>query len=148
MTASLPPRRRTPAGAALAAHAGAADLVLPRCRDCGTVQYPVRERCRNCLGDGLEWTPVPDSGTLLSWTRVHASVEPFFREHAPWPVGRVKLSCGPACIVHLGVAEPRSGMAVRVRCRADRGGSAVLVAVPAHGDGVPAAPVDALSDRG
>lgn len=82
-------------------------------------------------------------GTLLSWTRIHASVEPFFRAHLPWSIGRVKLECGPVVLAHLGVAEPRTGMPVAVAIHSGRGGAAVLVAL-APGDTVPVAPVTAI----
>ncbi len=135
----LPPQRRTPAGARLAEHADGVRLVLPRCGECGTVQYPLRERCRHCLGDALAWEPVPAEGTLLSWTRLYASVEPFFRDHLPWTVGRVKLACGPVIIVHLGIPEPVSGMAVHVTCAVDAGGAAVLLAMaPGEQAAIPA----------
>lgn len=129
--AHLPPQRRSLPGAVLAQHADGSRLVLPRCRECGTVQYPVRERCRHCLADDLAWEAVATDGRLLSWTPLQATVEPFFRDHLPWPVGRVKLACGPVVIVHLAVAEPHSGMEVRVHAVIDRGGAAVLVATGA-----------------
>lgn len=132
----LPPQRRTDLWARLAQSAGGGQLVLPRCRDCGTVQYPLREMCRTCLGDNLEWGPVPAEGKLLSWTRLHASVEPFFRAHLPWPVGSVQLECGPVILAHLGIHAPASGMQVRVLPCLDRGGVPVLVIVPEGTDDI------------
>jgi len=130
---ALPPQRRTEPWNRLTPSAGQGLLVLPRCRDCDTVQYPLRELCGNCLGDNLEWGPVPSAGRLLSWTRLHASVEQFFREHLPWPVGSVKLDCGPVVIAHLAVELPAAGMAVNVLSYLDGNGAPVLVIVPGEG---------------
>ena len=126
----LPPGRRTELWTRLTPAAGQGLLILPRCRDCEMVQYPLRELCGNCLGDNLEWGPVPADGNLISWTRLHASVEPFFRGHLPWPVGSVKLDCGPVVIAHLAVALPASGMRVNVLPYLDGNGVPVLVIVP------------------
>lgn len=124
----LPPQRRTELGTRFTTHANAETLVLPRCRDCGAVQYPLRERCKNCLGDALDWVPVPMDGVLLSWTRLHASAEPYFRARLPLLVGRVKLACRPVVIAHLDVPEPRSRMELQVKLVAGSDGAAVLVA--------------------
>lgn len=140
---ALPPKRRSELWSRLIPSAGHGQLVLPRCRDCETVQYPLREICGNCLGDNLEWGPVPAGGKLVSWTRLHASVEPFFREHLPWPVGSVKLDCGPVVIAHLAVETPVPGMPVSVLPFLDGNGAPVLVIVP-EGDGDISGPVSAL----
>ena len=141
---ALPPQRRTELWARLTASAGHGQLVLPRCRDCETVQYPLREICANCLGDNLEWAPVPAEGKLVSWTWLNASVEPFFQEHLPWPVGSVKLDCGPVVIAHLAIGVPRTGQPVQVLPYLGRGGAPVLVALPENFEGQIPAPVAAL----
>jgi uncharacterized OB-fold protein len=119
-------------------------LVLPCCRDCGTVQYPLRELCRNCLADSLEWVPVSGDGILLSWTDVHASLEPFFAAHTPWPVGRAKLACGPVVIAHLGIRDPRCGIPVHVRSIRDAGGAVSFVILPEIATHALSAPIGAL----
>jgi len=127
---SMPPGRRTPAWDPVTVAAADGRLILPRCSACGTIQYPLQETCRRCLGDDLEWVEVPTDGTLLSWTRLRASLEPFFREHLPWPLGWVKLACGPVLLAHLADESPASGKAVRVLNRPDTSGVGVLIAVP------------------
>ncbi|MBI1733123.1 MAG: OB-fold domain-containing protein [Gammaproteobacteria bacterium] len=130
----------------MAAGVDAGRLLLPRCRDCGIVQYPLRELCRNCLGDTLDWVPVSGDGTLLSWTNVHTSLEPFFADHAPWPVGRVKLECGPLVIAHLAIASPDTGMRVRVLPHRDLSDVAVLIIVPESDAAVTGPVADLLPD--
>ncbi len=141
---ALPPIRRSDLWSRLTPSAGQGQLVLPRCRDCEAVQYPLREICGNCLGDNLEWGPVPAGGKLISWTRLHASVEPFFREHLPWPVGSVKLDCGPVVIAHLAVATPVTGMPVNVLPFLDGNGAPVLVILPGECSDI-SGPVAAIS---
>jgi uncharacterized OB-fold protein len=107
------------------------ELMLPRCRDCAEVQYPLRELCGNCLGEHATWTRVSPRGRLLSWTMLYASLEPYFQERLPFKIGSVQLECGPVLIVHLEIADPQAGMKVRVTPRLDASGTAVLVATPA-----------------
>ena len=61
-------------------------------------------------------------------TDLHASLEPFFRAHAPWTVGLVKLECGPVVMAHLFVPEPAGGAAVTVELQRDTAGRLVMVA--------------------
>jgi hypothetical protein len=91
-----------------AAQAENGQLTLQRCRDCGKTQYPFRELCQDCLSDGLRWSRTSRSGVVIAAVRVHASLHPFFREHAPWQICSVALDAGPRVIAHArnGAMEP------------------------------------------
>jgi uncharacterized OB-fold protein len=129
-----PPAARTDTGRRLAESADSGQLLLPRCRNCSTVQYPPREICRSCLGADLEWAEIPGDGAVLSWTRLQASVEPFFQSRLPWLIVLVKLDCGPILFAHLAGAAAATGMRVIVHNRRDVHGNGILIAAPAGAD--------------
>jgi len=127
---TLPPAARSRVAMGLTAAAALGRFELQACRDCGAVQYPPREICRQCLSERLAWKPQDNAGELVSETLVRHSLELFFRERAPWRVGLVKLDCGPTVVAHLHSDVPAAPARVRVRACLDRAGQAVLVALP------------------
>lgn len=46
-------------------------LVIPRCSNCERFAWPPRPICPHCFSDTFEWTAVPATGTIYSWTVVH-----------------------------------------------------------------------------
>lgn len=46
--------------------AQAEQLVAPRCTDCGTFRMPPGRFCPNCLSMGIEYVPLPGTGTVFS----------------------------------------------------------------------------------
>ena len=70
-------------------------ILLQRCSACGTINYPARSLCRNCLADALEETEDPGTGLLLAATLLHRSLEPAYAEALPLRIGTVLLDSGP-----------------------------------------------------
>jgi NAD(P)-dependent dehydrogenase (short-subunit alcohol dehydrogenase family)/uncharacterized OB-fold protein len=133
---SLPPGARSRVGLGMTAAAAEGRFELQRCQDCGTVIYPAREACPNCLSARLKWTPQSGQGRLLAATTLHHSNDLFFRERLPWRLGMVHLDAGPTLMVHLHGEVPDPGDAplpVRVTARLDRAGQAVLIGFPVEG---------------
>jgi NAD(P)-dependent dehydrogenase (short-subunit alcohol dehydrogenase family)/uncharacterized OB-fold protein len=127
---TLPPAARSRIALGLTAAAALGRFELQQCRDCGTVQYPPREACQNCLSIRLAWKPQNDQGELLADTVLHHSNDLFFRERLPWRLGLIKLASGPTVVAHLHGDVPAAPAPVRVAARLDRAGQAVLVALP------------------
>jgi NAD(P)-dependent dehydrogenase (short-subunit alcohol dehydrogenase family)/uncharacterized OB-fold protein len=126
----LPPRNRGPLASRLVSLAALGRFELPACKSCGTIQYPLREICRNCLSDDLAWRTLEPTGVLLARTRLHHSTEPYFLARVPFEIGSVKLDGGPVALAFL---SSRCGPAlarVRLHIALDRAGEAVLVAAP------------------
>lgn len=99
-----PPKQRTPLGTDFNAANLPVALSLQHCRDCGSVQYPPREVCAQCLGDSLTWRPTAGAGRLLSRVALHHSLWEFYKRRiadAPWPVASVQLDCGVVVFAHL-----------------------------------------------
>ncbi len=115
---------------------------LPVCTACGEVQYPPQDFCRHCLGPQVSWKQVSEEGAVLSWTILHASQEPFFKDKLPLNLGLIKLDCGPVLMAYLAAAARAAGSRVRVSGRLDRSGRAVFFAMPPGGD--PATEFNAL----
>ena len=111
-----------------------APLELLVCDDCGKAQYPDREICADCFGGELSCQSVDGSGELLSWTRLHASLEPMFQDRLPWLIASVRLQAGLSLLVHWAGDEPQIGQAVKVVMIDDPAGRRVLVGQPAGAD--------------
>ncbi|MDI6873675.1 Zn-ribbon domain-containing OB-fold protein [Candidatus Solincola sp.] len=58
-----------------------------RCSGCGTLHYPPRVVCPECLGEELEWVDLPREGTLLAFTWQEAAM----RCRKPDVLGLVEL---------------------------------------------------------
>ena len=56
------------------------ELRIPRCSDCGRLQWTPPERCRGCGGERLAWTAVSGAGALFSFAVLR---RPLLREFAP-----------------------------------------------------------------
>jgi NAD(P)-dependent dehydrogenase (short-subunit alcohol dehydrogenase family)/uncharacterized OB-fold protein len=127
---TIPPVARSRVAQGLTAAAARGVFALQRCQECGAVQYPPREACVNCLSSRLHWRVVSDGGELLARTAIHFGQELYFRERAPWPVGLVKLDCGPNAVAALhGDCAPVPSR-VRLRLALDKSGQAMLIALP------------------
>lgn len=74
---------------------GAPVLVGSRCTDDGTVVFPAQESCPRCCGRRVRREPLPQRGTLWSWTVQHFRPRAPFRqdtaEFVPFAVGYVDL---------------------------------------------------------
>jgi NAD(P)-dependent dehydrogenase (short-subunit alcohol dehydrogenase family)/uncharacterized OB-fold protein len=127
---TLPPAARSRVALGLTAAAALGRFELQQCRECGTVQYPPREACQNCLSVDLVWRRQPSQGELLAQTVLHHSNDLFFRERLPWRLGLVKLDCGPTMVTHLHAEIKDPPTRVRIRAMIDRAGQAVIVALP------------------
>ena len=124
-----PPEMRSRASLGLSAAAAEGRFALQTCAECGTVQYPPRDACANCLCTDLPWRDVSAMGQLLAETTIRTSTKLYFRERMPWRTGTVQLDAGPVVICHVHGDCDRNGR-VRLWNLLDRSGQAVLLAVP------------------
>lgn len=123
-----PPPARSRAALGLTAAAAEGRFMLQTCAECGTVQYPPRDACCQCLSVDLPWKDVPQTGELLAETTIRTSTNLYFRERAPWRTGSVKLDAGPVVICHIhGDVQPRAR--VKLLNRLDRAGQGVILAI-------------------
>ncbi len=70
------------------------ELWLQFCPVCNQYIFYSRERCPHCLQDSLEWKPVKGRGRLHSYTVVHVSALPEFKDQVPYICALVELDEG------------------------------------------------------
>ena len=90
------------------------DIYAYECRKCGHLHYPFRMVCKECRqNDFFEFdtVPLPKSGKLLTFTRVHNL--PAQYEVATLGLGIVELENGMRMLGQLEVDEPVIGMPVQ-----------------------------------
>ncbi|MCA9501641.1 MAG: Zn-ribbon domain-containing OB-fold protein [Spirochaetaceae bacterium] len=96
---------------------GRGELVLQRCRDCGTVQHRPRAICATCLSSGIEHFVASGRGTVYTYSVVRQNQMPAFREAVPYVVAYVQLEEGPQLLTNVVGCAPEAvsiGMPVRV----------------------------------
>ena len=129
MNAALPPHARSGEAMVFTAAAAEGRFQLQKCAACGHVSYPAREACPRCWTSDLQWTDMPEGGTLLVDSTLHTSFNAWFKKHLPWRIGLVRLDAGPVVLAHLhGGVHPHAR--VRMIARTDPSGQGVLIALP------------------
>lgn len=90
-------------------------LMIMKCRDCGTVRFPSRQHCDNCLSDSTEWVQASGRGTVRTFGIMHQKYHAAFP--TPYNVAWVELEEGPRLptnIVHVKNEDLHVGMRVVV----------------------------------
>ena len=155
-----PPKARTLMGESFSMANFASALVLQHCQECHTINYPSRERCRNCLSDDFRWRQTDSAGEIVSCSQINVSQWEFFKrkvKDAPWPIASVRVA-GQILFTHLAIdtfselakskqantgEQPRSnenpyllapGTLVNVFSQSDTAKKSVLIAVSADTD--------------
>jgi hypothetical protein len=65
-------------------------ITTTRCRGCGSLRFPPRAWCPDCLSEDLEWMTLSGRGRLAAFT----TQETAFRFRAPEVIGLVDLDEG------------------------------------------------------
>lgn len=97
--------------------AGRGELVLQRCRDCGTVQFRPRGICASCLSGSIEHFVASGLGSIYTFSVVRQNQMPEFREAVPYVVAYVALDEGPQLLSNVVGCDPAAvsiGMRVKV----------------------------------
>lgn len=96
---------------------GRHQLILQRCRSCGTLQHRPRALCVSCLSDEIEHFPASGRGTVYSFTVTHQNQAPGFREALPYVLAYVELEEGVRLLTNIVGCSPenvRIGLPVEV----------------------------------
>jgi uncharacterized OB-fold protein len=113
--------------------AGRHELVLQRCRRCGTVQHRPRALCVTCMGGEIEHFVASGRGSVWTFTVTEQNQVPPFRDATPYVLAYVELEEGPRLLTNVVGCPPddvRIGMPVVAEFRADADGLAVPVFRP------------------
>ncbi len=93
------------------------ELVVQRCKGCGTHRFPAREICSQCLSEESEWVKVSGRGEVFSFNVMHQIYHPGFADEVPYAVIVVKLAEGAKMTSNLVGLQPHEikiGMPVKV----------------------------------
>ncbi len=96
---------------------GRHELILQRCRSCGTLQHRPRALCVSCLCDEIEHFPASGRGTVYSFTVTHQNQASGFREALPYVLAYVELEEGVRLLTNIVGCAPedvRIGLPVEV----------------------------------
>jgi uncharacterized protein len=66
-------------------------LVAPKCTNCGRVRIPPAPFCAGCQTREVEWTELPGTGTVYSFTIVRHALGPELTASIPYAGGIVEL---------------------------------------------------------
>ncbi len=67
---------------------------VPRCTDCGVLQWPPRELCGHCQGSSFEQVDVPTVGEVYTYTVMNRAFHPWFRDKVPYGAAVVEVAPG------------------------------------------------------
>lgn len=67
------------------------ELMVQRCKDCGTWVWGPEWICHSCHSFDLEWTKVEGKGRIYSWERPWHPVHPALKDHGPYLIVLVEL---------------------------------------------------------
>jgi uncharacterized OB-fold protein len=92
-------------------------LVLGRCRACGRLQHYPRGVCAHCWSAEVAWEESAGRGVVYTFTVVHRSQVPGFKDALPYVLAYVELDEGVQMLTTLVACDParvRVGMPVEV----------------------------------
>ena len=67
------------------------ELLVQRCKGCGTFQWGPEWICHKCLSFDMDWHKVSGKGRIYSWERPWHPVHPALKGHGPYIVVLVEL---------------------------------------------------------
>ncbi len=76
-------------------------LMIQRCSACGTVMWPVKTHCVNCLAPEPAWVQASGQGTLYSFVLMHQVLHPGFAGEVPYNIAEVDLAEGLRIITNI-----------------------------------------------
>ena len=82
------------------------ELVLQRCRSCGTLQHKPRGVCATCLSGELEHIVASGRGHVHTFTVTHQNQVPPFRDAVPYVLAYVELEEGPRLLTNVVGCDP------------------------------------------
>ncbi|MGD0979034.1 MAG: Zn-ribbon domain-containing OB-fold protein [Candidatus Bathyarchaeia archaeon] len=97
-------------------HISQGKLLGGRCTKCGKVHLPPRPLCDNCYSKDFEWTEIPSTGKLVTYTIIHIAPAQF-QSMAPYAMGIVQLANNlriPGMINGVALEQIKIGMELKM----------------------------------
>ena len=92
-------------------------LVVQRCANCKTRQYPPELNCHACYGFDMEWEESVGTGTVWSWVEVVHPAHPALREFGSYLVALVELDDMPEIKLMGAVVDAPMGGTMEIGAR-------------------------------
>ena len=92
-------------------------LLLQRCGSCQKFRFYPRSHCPYCSSESFEWQPASGRGKVYSFTVIHRSPSPSFRDKVPYVLALIDLQEGVRMMTNVIECEPDAveiGMPVEV----------------------------------
>lgn len=70
-------------------------LTVCRCGNCGQFRMPPTPFCSNCRSQEIDWTTLPGTGTLYTYTVVERAIMPEMEDCIPYVPAVVELDGAP-----------------------------------------------------
>jgi len=77
------------------------ELVVMRCRACGTCRLIERETCPECWSNDYEWVRASGRGSVYSFVVMHQRLHPAFAGDIPYNVALIDLEEGPRLVSNI-----------------------------------------------
>jgi hypothetical protein len=93
------------------------ELLIPRCKGCGTRWFPPSASCPACSAFDHEWVPASGRGEIVTYTVIHRAPGPAFAERTPYVLAIIQLAEGPRMLTNVVECSPSDvsiGMPVEV----------------------------------
>ena len=81
-------------------------LTMPKCNDCSLYVWYPRPFCPACGSTDVTWTDVSGKGTVYTFTAVHRSGVPGFKDALPYVIAYVELEEGPRVMTNIVGIDP------------------------------------------
>jgi uncharacterized protein len=81
------------------------ELLVQRCADCDSFQYPPTVVCEKCQSSDIRPTRVSGRGTLYALTVMHQAFLPAFAENLPFTIALVDLDDAPGARLLTNVVD-------------------------------------------
>ena len=95
------------------------ELIIPRCRKCGSYFWFPREMCPFCLERDWEWTQASGNARLHTFTVVRQPQNPSFQEDTPYAYAMVELVEGVRMISNITNCDIPDGLEVDMQLVVD-----------------------------
>jgi uncharacterized OB-fold protein len=86
-----------------------------KCKNCDIFYFPPRSDCPECLGKDMEWMETKGTGTLITYTTIHAAPTGF-ESLVPYTIGLLELPEGGRVLAWLeGIEESEIEIGMKLK---------------------------------
>ena len=84
------------------------ELVVQRCRGCGSLRHYPQSICPDCHSPEFGWAPLSGRGAIYSYTVAHRAFHPAWKQHVPYVIATIELDEGIRMVSDLLDSDPET----------------------------------------